>query len=37
MKVEGKKFNTVVTQAPKDMTATLDNLGLLPLLVPPPA
>ena len=37
LEVEDKKLKTAVTQAPKDMIATLDNLGLVPLLVHPPA
>jgi len=35
--VGGKTFKTKVTQVPKDLNATLNKLGLLPLFAQPPA
>jgi transposase len=35
--VEGKAIKTLVTQVPKDLNATLNQLGLLPLFTHPPA
>src|SRR6266446_2558909 len=35
--VEGKAFKTMVTQVPKDLNATLNKLGLLPLFASPPS
>jgi transposase len=37
LEVGGKAFKTLLTQVPKDMNATLDKLGLLPLFAAPPA
>lgn len=36
LEVDGKPFKTMVTQVPKDLNATLNNLGLLPLFSQPP-
>ena len=36
LEVEGKPFKMMVTQVPKDLNATLNNLGLLPLFSQPP-
>ena len=36
LELGGKAFKTVVTQVPKDMNATLAQLGLLPLFAAPP-
>jgi len=36
LEVAGKAFKTVVTRVPKDLNATLDKLGLLPLFATPP-
>jgi transposase len=37
LELGGKTFKTVLTQVPKDLNATLDQLGLLPLFAGPPA
>jgi len=37
LELGGKAFKTVVTQVPKELNATLDQLGLLPLFAAPPA
>jgi transposase len=37
LELGGKAFKTLLTQVPKDMNATLDKLGLLPLFAAPPA
>src|SRR2546425_2215974 len=37
LQVEGKTFKTKVTHVPKDLNATLNKLGLLPLFAQPPA
>lgn len=37
LEVGGKIFRTMVTQVPKDLNATLNKLGLLPLFAHPPA
>jgi transposase len=37
LQVRGNRFKTVVTHVPKDLNATLDKLGLLPLFASPPA
>jgi len=37
LELEGKTFKTVVTHVPKEMNATLDKLGLVPLFASPPA
>ena len=36
LELGGKAFKTVVTRVPKEMNATLDKLGLLPLFAAPP-
>jgi transposase len=36
LEVEGKTLKTLVTQVPKDLNATLNKLGLLPLFAHPP-
>jgi transposase len=36
LELEGKPFKTMVTQVPKDLNATLNRLGLLPLFAHPP-
>jgi len=36
LEVEGKTLKTLVTQVPKDLNATLNQLGLLPLFAHPP-
>jgi len=37
LEVQGKPFMTLMTQVPKDLNATLNKLGLLPLFSQPPA
>lgn len=37
LEIDGKAFKTMVTQVPKDLNATLNALGLLPLFAQPPA
>jgi transposase len=37
LELGGKAFKHIVTQVPKDLNATLDKLGLLPLFATPPA
>jgi len=36
LELAGRTFKTVLTQVPRDMNATLDELGLLPLFAAPP-
>lgn len=36
LEIDGKAFRTMVTQVPKDLNATLNTLGLLPLFAQPP-
>jgi transposase len=37
LELDGKPFKTMVTQVPRDLNATLNKLGLLPLFSQPPA
>ncbi len=37
LELGGKTFKTMVTQVPKDLNATINKLGLLPLFASPPA
>jgi hypothetical protein len=37
LEVHGKHFKTMVAQVPKDLNATLNKLGLLPLFSQPPS